>query len=354
MRALLIAILVAMCACETTPAPVALTTPAASASTATASRITYPGASPSLGHYAVMERAGILDLVSVARVNVIASVDFTPAAFRPNDHMPYTSESSTRLYFLTAAAEVRSLTPDGRESPATSIQLTDIQEAGFAVSPDDRRIAVSIFSYTTNAPDAAYLGMRLYVEDLAGGGNHVDIFTSPTLAEYPIGWVGGNLVVAVSAPHCCIGPDANPYGADSYHVVDPATGRRLASICSSGAIPWGPVEPAGAMCGPQTFVRWTGAKFLPPAAVPDPGPYRAALSPDGTEVLVGGSPIRVLRGSADFRLDLNGFAMGWVDGVNVVIATADNTYWMLDARTGVGAQTTGETAYLGTLPVAIS
>src|SRR5712691_627951 len=210
---------------------------------------TGPGSS---GIYAIMRGPGNgLDLVNEAGGNVTASVQYLPAKFAPNAFMPSASASLTRAYYLKAGSEVRWLAPDGTGGFATNIQVSTNQQAGFAVSPDDKRIAVSIFSYGPLAQGdlvPPYLGMRMYVEDLAGGDHHVDIFTSNALAEFPIGWVGGNLLVAVSFPHCCQGPPSlgNPYLASSYHVVDPGTGRRLATICRSGLEPEGPVEPVGA------------------------------------------------------------------------------------------------------------
>lgn len=342
----------AACACSSSM-PLTTTSPSA----ATASRITYPATptATATGRFAVIQTGDTrIALVDVNRVYAVGTVDFVPASFRPNAVMPFTSASSTRLYYLTNGPEVGFLTPGGNQGIVGPIPLFPYEEVGFAVSPDDQRIAVSVFTYSSADPDAKYEGMRMYVEDLVGGGHHVDIFTSPTVAEFPIGWVGGNLVVAVSQPFCCAAPLANPYGADSYHIVDPATGRRLRSICSTTAPPQGPVEPIGVLCGLQTFQHWDGTPFSPPAVVPDPGADRVALSPDGSAVLYGGSPVQVIRGVNEFALDESGVACGWVDARHVVVATPNNIYWLLDARTGVGAEVPGGTGYLGAFPAAIS
>src|SRR6266852_5062497 len=183
---------------------------------------------------------------------LVAAVPVRQPTFPAHALMSWTSASRTRLYYLDGY-EVRFLAPDGTTGLATRITLNFAQQAGFAVSPDDSRIAVAVFSYTTppvQGPpiDATYTGMRLYVEDLNGGGHHVDIFSSTTVAEFPVGWTGGRLILAVSEPRCCSAPTANPYDATSYHVVDPATGSRLASLCNSGSGPQGPIEPIGAVC----------------------------------------------------------------------------------------------------------
>jgi hypothetical protein len=44
----------------------------------------------------------------------------------------------------------------------------------FAVSPDDKRIAVSVLERTVEA-FPSLTRVRLYVEDLTGGGHHVDL-----------------------------------------------------------------------------------------------------------------------------------------------------------------------------------
>jgi hypothetical protein len=198
-----------------------------------------------------------------------AAVDLAP--FRMHALMSWTSASRARLYYLNAGSEVRFLAPDGTNGTATRIALGASEQAGFAVSPDDTRIAVAVFSYTP-LPAGSYNGMRLYVEDLSGGGHHVDIFSSPTVAEFPVGWTSGRLVLAVSEPRCCDGQPRNPYDATSYHVVDPASATRLASLCNNSGGPEGPIEPIGAMCNHPTaqrrFNAGTAARsmYRPPSA----------------------------------------------------------------------------------------
>jgi hypothetical protein len=250
--------------------------------------------------------------------------------------MSWTSASRTRLYYLNAGSEVRYLAPDGTTGIATHIALGASEQAGFAVSPDDASIAVAVFSYTlASGPPASatYNGMRLYVEDLHGGGHHVDIFSSITVAEFPIGWTGGRLILAVSEPGCCKGQPGNPYDASSYHVVDPATGTRLATLCNNTQGPEGPIEPIGATCFPFPYVetiyqRWDGNPFDSPAAVPSPSPLNA-LSPDGTRVA--GSPC-CYNGNALALfgprgqwvwLHQTGYVLGWLDDHHIVIQQTD-------------------------------
>lgn len=164
---------------------------------------------------------------------------------------PLVSSSDTRLYFLNGDSEVRFLQPDGTMGIATHLPGSGQVRAAFAVSPDDRRIAVSLLDYSTRP-----IHLRMYVEDLAGGANHVDIFTATNgIAEWPIGWRDGDLVVAVG-PIAVQNIWPNPYNAgnsggpgpnDAYHLVDPATGNRLAAVGSD--CNFGPLTVAGTAAG---------------------------------------------------------------------------------------------------------
>jgi hypothetical protein len=288
--------------------------------------------------------------------------------FRPQQLMSWTSASQTRLYFLSAGSEVRFLRTDAATGMATTIKLGASEQAGFAVSPDDARIAVAILSYTpapAGSPLPGYNGMRLYVEDLQGGGHHLDIFSSPTVAEFPIGWTAGQLVLAVSNPFCCQSQRLNPYSATEYHVVDPATGTRLATLCAGSLGPEGPVEPAGAFCyengrAPE-FRRWDGSSLAAPGAIPIPNNLNA-LSPDGSQVAVGGDPIRIFRaGGVDEQLSgESGDPLGWLDSDHFVFQRLGDTteLWVLDLSTRRGTVIAGSATaqagnYAGAFPAAL-
>ncbi|MHB8687026.1 MAG: hypothetical protein ACYDB4_07500 [Candidatus Dormibacteraceae bacterium] len=357
------------------PAPT-LSSPVAGNSPSPSQQATASPASPSAqlasGPYAVVGGPGdnAISLVTSTGL-VVASSPVTPAPFRAHALMSWTSASQTRLYFLDAGSEVRFLAPDAGTGTATRITLGSNQQAGFAVSPDDRLIAVAILSYTPPPANPngfagypAYDGMRMYVEDLQGGGHHVDIFSSTTVAEFPIGWTSGRLVVAVGDPLCCQARPLNPYAATSYHVVDPATGTRLASLCDKTGGPAGPVVSAGALCiesgASPLFQRWDGSPFPAPAAIPDVSQYLAALSADGTRVAVGGDPIRIMgpAGRDDAYAGESGYVFGWLDARHVAFQRpGDGELWMLDLNTRrsqviSGTTTTPSGGYLGVFPAA--
>jgi len=177
------------------------------------------------------------------------------------------STSATTVYYLDGDSNVRFLRPDRSTGLATHITLGSKQAAAFAVSPDDLRIAVSILDYR-HYP----VGTRLYVEDLHGGANHVELFDSPTVMEWPVGWHAGRLVMALGInepPQQTFDGFATAFG---YHVVNAQDGTRLLSFCT-GKDSYVPVSAGGAVCNDlQTgsVTSWDGrAHPLPLARKPD-------------------------------------------------------------------------------------
>jgi hypothetical protein len=293
---------------------------------------------------------------------LLASANFTKAAFHPHPFMSWTSASLGRLYYLDKGTDVRYLARAGSTGWITRISVGPNEQAGFAVSPDDKRIAVSIFSYSPASDQAqppSYKGMRLYVEDLQGGGRHVEIFDSTTEAEYPIGWTGGNLILAVSAPDCCQRPPLNPYGATTIHVANPDTGRRLVSLCTDYRELEGPIETFGVMCTDQgaQFLSWDGIVIPPLGAIGYPQDRLNAVSPDGKSIALGKESIFVWGkrvGNASARLDVSGYVYGWLDDDHIVFrkvgATSISIY---DLRSRNYTDLAGQATYLGTLPTAV-
>jgi len=119
--------------------------------------------------------------------------------------------------------------------------------SAFAVSPDDQRIAVSVFTFQSSSSGPVRANVRLYVEDLVGGGNHIELFSSNSLWVWPVGWHDGKLVVAAGSP---VKPVEGPYGGvTEFHLVDPVTGNRLQAL-GSASCPVVPalLSPAGTLC----------------------------------------------------------------------------------------------------------
>jgi hypothetical protein len=298
--------------------------------------------------------------------SISATIQVEPPPFQAHALMAWTSATRDALYYLNGGSEIRVIGPGGSHGAYRKITLGAYEQAGIAVSPDPpARIAVSIFSY---APPPAstqglglptYTGMRLYVEDLQGG-NRVEIFASTTVAEFPIAWVRGRLVLAVSGGLCCQATPVNPYAATSYHVVDPATGNRLASICEKTDGPEGPVEPGGTICArfglAPDFQNWDGGRFGAPAAVPNPSQYLNAIAPDASRVAVGGEPIRVWGPQgADRVVGGSGFVFGWLDVNRIVIQQKGaSALSVLDVANFDSAQLSATGSYLGTFPTRLA
>jgi hypothetical protein len=297
---------------------------------------------------------------------IVASAQLVPRPFGANFAMPWVSSTNTRAYYLIDGAELDFIASDGTSGAVRRLAVKANQQAGIAVTPDGSRIAVAILTYTLPPPVSGpgmssppkYDGMDLYVEDVLDGGHHVEIFASSTAAEFPIGWIGGKLVVAVSTPLCCQSVPANPYAASAYHVVDPANGRRFVSLCGGTAGPEGPVEQAGVMCGRYgagpTFWRWDGSQFPAPASVPDSGGFLAALAPDGSRVAIGGDRIRIVGGGPDDQLAVGGDVFGWLDSSHVVYyPPASPSLQIIDVGSHTSAEIAGAAVFLAAFPAAI-
>lgn len=215
---------------------------------------------------------------------------------------------------MDANGVVRYLEPTGETGTATTLTANTAQHRSmFAVSPDDRRIAVVVNDYSSSGA-----ATRLYVEDLSGGGNHLELFKETGAKTlWPIGWHGtNNLVLAVvvsctngGGPFCC--------GMQELHVVDATTATRRFTIGSVTSCPLaGPPSPGGAVCEapPSAMVLGWTASTLRSFTIA--GPVGAYISPNGSNVAVVDSngTSFVYGGSALAGL----FTCGWIDDTHVL------------------------------------
>jgi hypothetical protein len=217
------------------------------------------------GPYAVIVKdflqGGLTYTVSLVATDGHVVASASPRKRTEAVQMSNLSTSSTTLYYLDGDADIRSLRPDGTTALATHVALGPNQVAAFAVSPDNRRLAVAVLDYTRYP-----VGTRLYVEDLTGGGNHVELFSSKNVLEWPAGWHNGRLVIA-------IGLNAQPQNryegfmrGHGYHIADAQTGTRLLSLCDQ-IDSFVPESPAGTVCvnAPNaSVVTWDGASRSTP------------------------------------------------------------------------------------------
>jgi hypothetical protein len=284
-----------------------------------------------------------------------------------NYQLPETSVSASRVYFLDGEADLRSLSPLGNVTLIRHLDVEANSNLAFAVSPDDRRIAVAIITYAAAGSTSAF-GLRLYAEDLLGGGHRTEVFTSNSTVEWPIGWRGGNVVLAIGDPGVLTG--FNPYGAVEYHLVDPATWTRQAVLTCS----YGPLVAAGSACWKSPSLGrqdWSGNtvnfRLDPAAALSRLQPTYLALSPDGRQVAGGvkaaaaGAYDTELFEDGSESLLVPGFApMGWLDATHLLViaptgpAIAAVPGGALTAVTGLTPlPNKGWPSLLGVLPAAL-
>ncbi|TMC55598.1 MAG: hypothetical protein E6J20_00205 [Chloroflexi bacterium] len=231
------------------------------------------------------------------------------------------SISNSRVYYLDGNSTIRYVAPDGSTGVATTIAVGSKVVAAFTVSPDDRRIAVSLIDFS-----AMPISVRLYVEDLKAGTNHRDIFSSASRDHvvWPVGWHAGHLVLAVMVT-CSQG--GGPFGdVAGYHVVDALTAARIVAIPPAGCYISSKPSPAGITCTTGTTLNaldWSGRVIK---SVPQPANVDViALSPDGTWMAgCCGSKgeMIIFDPEAKQTTKPEGFYPGWIDNDHLVLIVA--------------------------------
>jgi hypothetical protein len=252
-----------------------------------------------------------------------------PTSATANYQLPETSVSATHVYFLDGEADLKSMSPSGTTALIRHLDVDATSNLAFAVSPDDRRIAIAVISYPVESSGPAF-SLRLYAEDLVGGGNRSEVFTSTSVVEWPIGWRGGDVVLAVGEAGVYTG--FNPYGAVEYHLADPATWSRRAGLACS----FGPLVAAGSACWKPPMLGsadWSGAmidyRLEPAGAVARLQPTYLALSPDGRQVAgavrtgsVGIYDTELFADGSESLLVPGAAPLGWLDGSHLLVIAA--------------------------------
>lgn len=259
----------------------------------TAGTSTTASASP----FAVMQQASRDGRYSIYLVGLDGRIAGHATAQGPSPDFggygPLVSTSNHKVYYLDGPSTLKSLQPFGNVAVAATLPSSATVQARFSVSPDDRRIAVALLTYHVDALAITYVGMQMYVSDL-NGANRVDIFSSPSIAEWPVEWLGTDLVVAVAMPFANEsgrGRSITPFGAlGGYRLVKSATGDRIAELCPANqGLPLGLPTHEGVLCerysdAAAMFYDWTGAE-IKLGNVP-PNPVYQALEPATTNFIV--------------------------------------------------------------------
>ena len=246
---------------------------------------------PSASTYGLLIAASKLEMIGPtgcirASAGVNAPSVRTCADGLPALLAPPVSASNTRVYFRDGDTRIRSLKDDQEIADVTTVPGSTTTLSFFSVSPDDQRIAVVV----EDMAPAETIGLRVYVEDLVGGGHHADIYASTIpkgggLTLWPMGWHQGAIVMAVVLG-CSVVPIASP---SEWHVVNAMTAIRVATLpgsatrCMAGF--W--QSPVGVACSIDntTFVNDWAGKLLTQDSYAIP-PEQAQLSPSGASAAI--------------------------------------------------------------------
>lgn len=265
--------------------------------------------------------------------------------------IPSVSTSNSSAYYLDGDSVLMRLRPGGAPEHLRDLPGTATVVAAFAVSPDDRRIAIALLTYGAANVGSSYQRMTLYVEDLDGS-HHVDLFSSSTVVEWPVGWHAGDLVIAVGVTQLPAGGGSlvpYPYFAfGGIHVVDAATGIRKASLC--GGLPAvGLATPAGVLCAKGNGIGPTTVTPVPVAKSDWSGKETAAgmsciygaLQPSGEEIACDTGNGGVVSSAGGARplpapsIGPDPFApLGWVGDDHLLVKSLYTGPVLLDLNTG--------------------
>jgi hypothetical protein len=243
--------------------------------------MTLPGTPPSPSTVSIVASDG--RIVASQQATLAAAVVCTgdSTGFQP---LPV-STSNDRAYFMDSRGFIRYLSPDGGSAQVTTVPIGATRRSLFSVSPDDRRIAVAVVDFSRDSSAST----RLYIEDLAGGGHHLDLVQQTSGSTlWPLGWHGADLVVA-SMTACFSIPTLGPWALPELDLLNPDTGAIRFGLGGTGCLISGPPSPAGAVCatlpGPNPkseAVTWaSSARSISPHTGGIKTDY---LSPDGQRV----------------------------------------------------------------------
>jgi hypothetical protein len=221
-----------------------------------------------------------------------------PMACPPALEPPYVSTSRDRIYVLDGDSTIKEVGLNGTSRTVMSLNVPPMVRAAFAVSPDNRMVAVALIDFRDSTNSV------LYVEPL-GGGPRINLTTPAVGLAWPIGWRDGMVVLATGYPSAYV--FTNPYGALAYALLDPIPGAQPKVISPRDCVPIGLISAAGTACYDlgvtRCFARvgwqgnnlcywrlsWTGKQttFSLPHVIPASpiGGDAAALSPDGKAII---------------------------------------------------------------------
>jgi hypothetical protein len=237
-------------------------------------------------------------------------------------HLPRFSVAGRSVYFLDGDTDLKVLRGDGSVADVGRLPGGPADRVVFAVSPDETQIAYSVIHYSSG--DTTTTSLRVGPLSTLGGG---EIFSGPPI-EFPIGWLAGRLVIAIT-PNGSIqnNGEVNPYFASAYHIVDPITANRVFSTPAT-CTPQGPVNGGGTICqqvsGTVSAFAWNGTnRVLGPIGYAPP----VVLNPDGQSaaatVVTSAIPnqIALVSGGQVTPSAAAGTPAGWFDAIHLLFIT---------------------------------
>jgi hypothetical protein len=224
------------------------------------------------------------------------------------------STSGSRAYLMDAQGAIHFLAPNGDTGQATTVPAAAGRRSMFAVSADDKHIAVVVADFGSSGA-----ATRLYVEDLNGGSNHIDTFSETgTNTLWPVGWLGTDQLVLAVMP-ACDQVGIQHFGATAIHIVQAATADRLYTIGGPNCTPNIPTSLAGVVCqqagGGVQVLSWTN-NLSRPGYLPAEPKVPMYLAPDGSAIALSPSPSSATIEGREFaNLPMN--VCGWIDNSHV-------------------------------------
>jgi hypothetical protein len=283
------AVLTLSCGGESPPTAVHFPSPKASAAASPS-----PSSGPLTGSYGLILSAGTL-MVIKPDGGVAASVDVAAASTQDCSSQhgrlvapPPVSASNTEVYFRDGDTKIRKLVLPNQAVDVTTVPAGPNVISFFSVSPDDQQIAVLVEDVSSSTA----ITQRLYVEDLHGGGHHVDVYATQTpkddrgITLWPMGWHAGALVLAVVRA-CTFTASGIP--PSEWHVSSATNATRLATVHANNCTLSNWPSAAGVACmdgqGVTTRYDWAGKSVAVSApGVQGGGFIQAGLSPNGSSV----------------------------------------------------------------------
>jgi hypothetical protein len=229
--------------------------------------------------------------------------------------VPYpVSTSNSHAYFQDAQGAVWTLAPGGAksQSPIISLPIGPSNRSVFAVSPDDSQMAVALIAFVSGGANT-----YLYIDSMSGGPQRLIFSQSGSYILWPMGWHGGNLILA-KVPACTQGGGFGCCGPLELHVSNPADAVRLLTIGGTGCLISGSPTPGGASCetnsGVAKVYSWSGA-LLRNYAIPGVGMGPMYLSPNAQHLALSTSPNQAtVEGARTLNMDV----CGWIDNTHII------------------------------------